>query len=503
MSGKIGAALISAMKASSANNSSELFDTLVMLEDAPTREYLDALHEAVERSPDAPFDRSQTLMRIRQLAASNRSEFLRFLASGALGRSPTPIGCFWINNVVRVRLSREEIDVVRRRSDVVLLDAPDRPDEKSFELLSPAKPPEAKKYCDKAEEAPWNVKRIGAEALWRRGVEGEHVLVAVVDTPINGQHPDLTSRMWRRDDQRTIHGDECVCSEADLFDDAWHGTLSAGVIAGDGSSGLKTGLAPKSQLVSVRVGPPETTAWCGYQYALMLGAHVIAQSSSWAPSESHGGFVPKYAAWRRACEVILAARVPHACSIKTDAKLARDRRSPRAIPFNIPAPANCPPPWLSPAQAIIGRRSSATACGTIDATGRLVKESSSGPSEWADYPFEDYPHNPPHRNGLIKPDVCSFGPGVCSCSSKFSDGREYALYGSSSAATSHLAACFALLVGACLSTGRPVMPARLQQALEATAAKIPGQKQFKENQYGAGEINVEAAFEYGTERHWW
>ena len=503
---KISASLLAAIEATDRNHADKkTFDTLVLLDDASTREYLDRLHEIDERDPDAFFDREAVLANIRRLAACNNRDLLRFLASGSDGPAPAPVRSYWINNAVQARLTRRMIDIVKRRWDVVRLELLDSPDAKAF-LPAIASDAKSAGRCDIDAAVPQNASRIGAEALWRRGINGEGVIVAVVDTQVNRSHPDLADRMSPDPGGGAPHGDECACDGNDLSADTYHGTLSAGLIAGDGKSGLKTGLAPGAMMMSVGIGLPETTAWCGYQHALLRGADVVAQSVSWAPDlkKTPHRFHPRYAAWRRACEVIMAARVPHACSIKTSADEARREKSPQAIPFNIPAPANAPPPWRHPAQRLVGGRSSAMACGAADQDGRLIPESGMGPASWSERPFEDYPFDPPSKNGLIKPDVCSYARGACSCSNQFPEKEPaYLPHGGASAATSYLGGCLALLVSACRSARRPVLPSRLQQALEATAAPLVGQKRMKQDQYGAGLINVEAAYDYGRERRWW
>jgi len=48
-----------------------------------------------------------------------------------------------------------------------------------------------------------------------------------------------------------------------------------------------------------------------------------------------------------------------------------------------------------------------------------------------------------------------------------------------------------------------VVPALVQEALENTAVRISGQVHDKENNFGAGRVDVFAAFNYGKSRNWW
>jgi hypothetical protein len=107
---------------------------------------------------------------------------------------------------------------------------------------------------------------------------------------------------------------------------------------------------------------------------------------------------------------------------------------------------------------------------------------------------------------LLKPDVCAPGPGTISCNFLFGEVRSakaYRDFGGTSAATPHVAGCLALLAHACQRAGRPVSIVQVQEALETTAHRIEGQAEAKENHFGAGRVDVYAAFKLGQERGWW
>jgi serine protease AprX len=102
---------------------------------------------------------------------------------------------------------------------------------------------------------------IGATALAARGVTGNGVRVALVDTGVT-EVPDLAGRVVDVADpggtpaplRSTVH---CVdfSGEGDCVDRYGHGTFLAGLIAGNGaaSGGRYAGVAPGAQIVSLKI----------------------------------------------------------------------------------------------------------------------------------------------------------------------------------------------------------------------------------------------------------
>lgn len=96
---------------------------------------------------------------------------------------------------------------------------------------------------------PDGVEMIGAPFLWKKEIEGEGVVVAVLDTGCQADHPDLKNRI--------IGGrnfSEDYNSNANFFtDNNGHGTHVAGTIAADGSGGGLVGVAPEAKLLICKV----------------------------------------------------------------------------------------------------------------------------------------------------------------------------------------------------------------------------------------------------------
>ena len=343
----------------------------------------------------------------------------------------------------------------------------------------------------------WSLQRINAPRLWQRNITGKGVLVAVIDTGVNYNHPDLKSRMWKGGPSFPHHGYNFAEHNNDPNDQHGHGTACAGQVAGTGKQGTKTGVAPGATVMAIRVGGRERNFWDAMQFAITNGADVISMSMSWKFPRS-----PNYPGWRRVCESILAAGILHANSIGNQGH----KPATHPIPFNIATPGNCPPPRLHPLQSPRGGLSSVISCGATNDLDQLSTTSGRGPAAWEDRSFNDYPWDSGRDDGLIKPDVCAPGPGTTSCNWKFASGGSASAYRSfsgTSAATPHVGGCLALLAQACKKAGKPIIPARMQEALENTAVRVVGQLVDKENHYGAGRVDVYAAYEYGQNRGWW
>jgi serine protease AprX len=89
----------------------------------------------------------------------------------------------------------------------------------------------------------------GATSLWTPDGQGQGVGVAVLDTGVSPMN-DLSGRI--------VHGPD-LSGEGTIIDSYGHGTVMAGIIAGNGTdsanqaSGAYTGMAPKATVVAVKV----------------------------------------------------------------------------------------------------------------------------------------------------------------------------------------------------------------------------------------------------------
>jgi serine protease AprX len=119
--------------------------------------------------------------------------------------------------------------------------------------------------------------QMGAPVAWNSSLTGKGVTVCIVDTGIDGSHPDLKGKIvgWK----------DILGNKTTPYDDFGHGTHCAGIIAGTGaaSDGKYKGIAPEAKLIGVKVlgkggAGNESDILAGIQYAANTDASIISLS---------------------------------------------------------------------------------------------------------------------------------------------------------------------------------------------------------------------------------
>jgi len=141
---------------------------------------------------------------------------------------------------------------------------------------------------------------IGAREAWTRST-GRGVVVAVIDSGVQIDHPDLASNIWTNpgevvngvDDDANgyvddVHGVNLLDDNANVADDEGHGTHIAGIVAARAGNGVGgSGLAPQAQIMPVKVSSAATVG--------------SASGLTWHPLCGRGGSAdPERLAQRRA-----------------------------------------------------------------------------------------------------------------------------------------------------------------------------------------------------------
>lgn len=154
----------------------------------------------------------------------------------------------------------------------------------------------------------WGIAKTSADKAWATQKGSKNVIVAVIDTGIDYNHPDLAFNVWRNPNATaiqstgidpsgdTITGDvvgwDFVHNDNKPFDDNQHGTHCAGVIGAVGNDGK--GISGVNQRVSIMgvkflsgQGSGDTAAAIkSIDYAVSRGAKVL--SNSWGGKGDDG-----------------------------------------------------------------------------------------------------------------------------------------------------------------------------------------------------------------------
>ena len=149
-------------------------------------------------------------------------------------------------------------------------------------------------FGDKSGEKDWAVNAIKAPNAWGAGYTGKDVIVAVIDTGVDYEHPDLKGNIWVNTDEirdngidddkngyvDDIYGYDFVHNDSDPLDDNGHGTHVAGIIASLKNADGSTGIAYEAKIMPVKVAGADRSinyedVSLGIKYAVNNGANVI------------------------------------------------------------------------------------------------------------------------------------------------------------------------------------------------------------------------------------
>ena len=342
----------------------------------------------------------------------------------------------------------------------------------------------------------WNVSWISAPSVWSLGYTGGNIIVGHIDSGVWLAHPDLANRLWVNpgeipgngiDDDGNgfiddVHGYDFGDYDGNPNDDSanpGHGTHTAGTVAGDGTGGTETGVAPGARIMGLKAFASDGTGtlgsiWESYQYCLENGARIITMSLG-VPGSLPASLMRSE---REACNVLRTAGLVIFNSAGND----HNNYSP---PIECGLTARVPPPW----NPIAGTPYTSTSgVVTVGGTGYMSDSgytaSSRGPVKWDDVdPWNDWPYSP--GSGLTKPDVCA--PAVNVNSTVRPSGYSGNTWSGTSMACPHAAGLAALM----LDKNPSLSPAGIDSLMELTAVDLG--TTGKDNQFGSGRINALAA----------
>jgi hypothetical protein len=289
-----------------------------------------------------------------------------------------------------------------------------------------------------------SVPQTKAPRAWELGYTGKDVTVAILDTGVDNDHPDLVDAVVA--ERNFITGGEAR-------DGNGHGTHVAGIVTGSGaaSNGRYRGMAPDATLLDGKVlddegSGTESSLIAGMEWAAAQHARIVNMSiSTWFASD---GTDPVSLALNR-------------LSTDDGPLFVVAAGNNGSGPFSIGSP---------------GAADAALTVGAVDSEGRTAEFSSRGPRA-VDF--------------ALKPDIGAPGVGIVSARAAGTEpeepvGTSYARMSGTSMAAPHVAGAAALLAQL-----RPTWtPAQLKAVLTSTAAPTPGEGAFDQ---GAGQLDAARA----------
>ena len=314
--------------------------------------------------------------------------------------SVSEIQSFWISNFINCYANTEAIEELSLHPDILTI---------FFDSNLNVLPDFKSTVSDPTRETTYNVLKVNADKVWELGFEGEGVIVSILDTGVNYYHHDIRNNMWIHPDF-PYHGYNFIDNNNNPMDHqqhGGHGTHVAGTVAGDGTSGSKTGVAPKAKIMAVKVLDPfRVSALCdGIEFSVEYGAHILNLSLGYKVDNlQEGPYSDVSQTLRSAMINVLEAGVIASVA----AGNSGNSLNIRPIPYNVQTPGNCPPPWLHPDQTTVGGLSAVVCVGSTDVNDSIAYDLSRGPVTWQSIAgYNDYPYNP--GMGLIRPDICAPG----------------------------------------------------------------------------------------------
>ncbi|MER5737264.1 S8 family serine peptidase [Streptomyces sp. NPDC002262] len=148
---------------------------------------------------------------------------------------------FWITNAVKVTGGAKLVEKLAKRPDVARIVL-----ERTYAVETDAAAGSAAAE-PAAEAVEWGVADIGADQVWSQyGARGEGVVIANIDTGVQGNHPALKAnyRGWNGStstDDYNFFDATGQCAGTAPCDDNGHGTHTMGTMAGSGGIGVAPG----------------------------------------------------------------------------------------------------------------------------------------------------------------------------------------------------------------------------------------------------------------------
>lgn len=190
--------------------------------------------------------RSRCVIRaLKTTAISRQKGLIKFLEKEKDLGNVVYYTSFWIFNGLSVKATPEVIKKIASRDDVdiVMEDLPIPPP-----VLFPSTPLQSDSIYT------WNIEKIKAQKVWDdMGYDGSGVVVGILDTGVDVNHPDLASKYRGGNNSWFDPHEEYVTPHDSAGEYTGHGTHIAGIILGGNASGQHIGVAPGAKWIAARI----------------------------------------------------------------------------------------------------------------------------------------------------------------------------------------------------------------------------------------------------------
>jgi len=379
--------------------------------------------------------RRYTVAQRLQVTAENG----RSIADYAIAQGARNVRQLKLVNSVAMEATAETINALLTDPNIIQI-RPDRVSDAPLPMAGIGAPPE------------WNISAIGVEPLWQRGYLGGSVVVAIMDTGVDVQHPELADN-WRGGTNSWF---DPYGEHATPYDRSGHGTQVAGIIAGGDLNGTSIGVAPEAQWIAAKIYDDagigtESSIHLAFEWLLDPDGDPLTDDAPDVVNNSWNvGFDGD-------CDSVFLADI--------EALKAADI----AVTFSAGNSGPMPSSDVSPAN-----NSGVVSTGATDLNALVTTFSSRGPSTC---------------DGSLFPKLVAPGDSVMTTDLSFGGNAFYVEVSGTSFASSHVAGVLALLRDAV----PPVSVAELESALLGTATDI--NIAGPDNTAGYGLINAPAALD--------
>lgn len=381
------------------------------------------------------------------LTASADRQFVAIEALAAADDAIDITSTSWLAHAVYLTVDTNEtpVSVIAEVPGVVAVEEP-----AGAELVHPVGSPNATTVASASSAATTGLELLNVTGAWEAfDTRGDGVSVAVLDTGVDADHPDIDVDAWR-----DFHPTD---PSPDPKDYGSHGTHVAGTVAGGDDSGTHIGVAPN---VSLHVGAVLTDeGGTGTVSQVVDGMEWAVESEVDVISLSLGGEGISHS-------YVQATLNAHAAGTAVVAASGNDGPDTALTPGNV---FDLLSVGAVDADGEVAAFSSGKEIVTDDVWGLLA------PNHWPDT--------------YLVPDVTAHGVDVLSTM----PGGTYGVMSGTSASTPHVAGVIALAQSA---TADELRPAQLYEAVIDTAVHPHGDEQ--DTRHGHGVVDAVAAVEFVT-----